>query len=225
MFSPKDFRKLNGMAEDKIDKLFLPRCINLIDWLNTLSCFNSIHKDRNITHFQKYHQYAFPSEKTPIFKNLLKYTKSHWYFYNIGGRFEAQFNIGMYPDFLRIGIGFEHTLKGGGTNDDLERVEHHFIRFVESIDHDFDNFSNIIKEENLQIEIEGRERIFSSPEELIDYLNELIVKGLKDKFYFIGSLLHPYNIDDLHIYTNEDKIKEKIKTIFERLYPYWKKSF
>ena len=38
----------------------------------------------------------------------------HWYTFNHGGRAEAQFNIGMFPSHVRVGLGFEFTEKQGG---------------------------------------------------------------------------------------------------------------
>jgi len=38
----------------------------------------------------------------------------HWYTFNHGGRSEAQFNVGMCPDYVRVGLGFEFTEKQGG---------------------------------------------------------------------------------------------------------------
>jgi hypothetical protein len=38
----------------------------------------------------------------------------HWCSFNHGGRAEAQLNVGLFPEYFRVGLGFEFTEKLGG---------------------------------------------------------------------------------------------------------------
>src|SRR5690606_37294231 len=52
--------------------------------------------------------------------------------YHHGGREEAQFNVGMYPEYLRVGLGFEFSQKKGGQPSNVALAYACFVNEVRS---------------------------------------------------------------------------------------------
>jgi hypothetical protein len=73
----------------------------------------------------------------------------HWYTYNTGGRSEAQFNIGLFPEYLRIGLGFEFT---AGQYGRPEAVQLEYRCFRSIVARHQRGFANFARENQLRVE-------------------------------------------------------------------------
>jgi hypothetical protein len=73
----------------------------------------------------------------------------HWYTFNHGGRNEAQFNIGLWPSYMRVGLGFEFTLKKGG---DPTIVGLAYTCFKNVIEENPSEFEHFVANNQLEIE-------------------------------------------------------------------------
>jgi hypothetical protein len=73
----------------------------------------------------------------------------HWYTFHHGGRNEAQFNVGLQAEYLRVGLGFEFTLKKGG---DPTVVHLAYTCFVNVIRRDRAAFERFVADLRLEVE-------------------------------------------------------------------------
>jgi len=73
----------------------------------------------------------------------------HWYTFHHGGRNEAQFNVGLWPSYMRVGLGFEFTLKKHGDPTAVQLAYSCFRRIIEGEQRQFADF---VAEQELEIE-------------------------------------------------------------------------
>src|SRR4051812_36418926 len=92
-FSEARFEEVEGATTEQIRKRVAPFIDDLHSFLNRGSCLRGIQRTRR--------------DRNPEVRSIRAFDgfavdREHWYTYNIGGRSEAQFNIGLFPGYLRI---------------------------------------------------------------------------------------------------------------------------
>ncbi len=125
-FTPAEFAELAGCPQREIQARFAPRVIDLVRRVNALGSAVEIAGIREPGKRQ-----LFRTGRTDVHAR-----RAQWYVFNLGGRFEPQFNIGMYAgqvagNWLRIGIGFDLAEDGTdqGRAEGVAGAREHFRRF------------------------------------------------------------------------------------------------
>jgi hypothetical protein len=143
----------------------------------------------------------------------------HWYTYNNGGRKEAQFNIGLSPKYLRIGLGFEFTLKKGG---DPTIVQWTYAQFTRVVEQDPRTFDGLVRRNYLEIEWvpEGVGDSTTVPTRMVrTWLRQ---PSQTPSWIFVGRLLRPEK--DQRILEDTTRLREAIESVFGDLKPLWKQT-
>lgn len=118
------FDEIDTSLEDQVERRFQPWVSReLHPFLNSLPCLADLQTIRK----------RWKSRTgSPDPFGTFKADPSHWYTFNHGGRTEAQLNLGMYPRYFRVGIGFEFTEKRGGSPSDVMFAYTAFRNITES---------------------------------------------------------------------------------------------
>lgn len=100
------FDEIDTPSEERVATRFQPWVFDeLHPFLNSLQCLADIQLIRK--------RWEARTKSAEAFGSVRAYPR-HWCSFNHGGRAEAQLNVGMFPHYLRIGLGFEFTEKQGG---------------------------------------------------------------------------------------------------------------
>src|SRR5687767_362912 len=100
-----EFIAVDIADEDEIKRRFGGFVRSLHAYLNQVPCLHDLQRVRRRWKARVASPEAFGNFATD---------PRHWYTFHHGGRTEAQFNIGLFPTHLRVGLGFEFTPKKGG---------------------------------------------------------------------------------------------------------------
>jgi len=100
----EEFDAVETWDEEEMRRRFGPFITKLHAYLNELNCLRDL---------QKVRRKKLVRDKK-AFGNPIGVEPRHWYTYHIGGRSEAQFNVGLFHDHFRVGLGFEFTSKEHG---------------------------------------------------------------------------------------------------------------
>ena len=142
-----------------------------------------------------------------------------WYIYNTGGRNEAQFNVGLSPVLLRVGLGFEFTKKMYGKPEEVRRVYDQFRTVIGRYRQGFDRFAH---ENSLQVEWRPQgtvHRQYVSTRELSEWL--LHCPETFD-WVFVGRLL--YRGIDAAILEDPMQLKDVMESVFGSFKPLWQQA-
>jgi hypothetical protein len=102
----KMFDQIDTPSSQEVEHRFGPFVFGeLHPYLNRLTCLSDVQTIRN--------RWKSRTRSLDPFGSF-KADPRHWYSFNHGGRCEAQFNVGMFPGYVRVGLGFEFTEKQGG---------------------------------------------------------------------------------------------------------------
>ncbi len=101
------FRDLEGANKEQVKARAAPLVESLHSYLNFSSCLKGIQRIRRDWNPRTKSRLAFEGDEFLT-------DREHWYTYNTGGRSEVQFNVGLFPDHLRVGLGFELTRRAFG---------------------------------------------------------------------------------------------------------------
>ena len=105
------FDDIDTDSEDLVGKRFQSWVVDeLHPFLNGLSCLDDVQVIRR--------RWKARTRSPTAFGTFRAYPR-HWCSFNHGGRSEAQFNVGMFPRYFRVGLGFEFTEKMGGNPTDV----------------------------------------------------------------------------------------------------------
>jgi hypothetical protein len=126
-----------------------------------------------------------------------------------------QFNIGMYPDKLRIGMGFNSSRAKFG---DPEAVEKARSCFADVIEEQRKRFEDFVRRDSL--EIEGSS---VATEQVVDRLLELL-RDFDEDWVFVGRLLKPNTDKDKKILESTVALKKTIESIFCGFRPFWEQT-
>jgi hypothetical protein len=143
--SQAEFIAVDISDENEIGRRFHGYVRDLHAYLNQLSCLRDLQQAR--------HKWKSRTSEKEAFGNLGLYPK-HWYTFHHGGRNEAQLNLGLWPDYFRVGLGFEFTLKKGG---DPSVVWLAYSCFVNVIRQQLSLFQTFVSNNSLEIEWEDRD--------------------------------------------------------------------
>ena len=137
-----------------------------------------------------------------------------WYTFNHGGRNECQFNVGLGPSYLRIGLGFEFSHRKHG---DPDAVLFAYLRFRKHITARQAEFRALIEE--LSLEVECTE---TGPGD--DITNWILNDPMdpQPRWIFVGRCL--YREGDGEVLRDEVALAKVIDKTFAGLRPYWQAS-
>jgi hypothetical protein len=132
-FHARDFAELRFCDAREVRARFGPRVVDLVKRVNALTSSQEIASVREPGRRQ-----LFRASRTDVFADT-----AHWSVHNAGGRWEPQFNLGMYADrgrtgdWLRAGIAFHLADDGWGADDgggptEARRRFRDFQRLLES---------------------------------------------------------------------------------------------
>jgi hypothetical protein len=140
----------------------------------------------------------------------------HWYTFNHGGRNEAQFNIGLYPTHLRVGLGFEFTPRKGG---DPTIVGLSYACFKNVINQDIEGFRRLVRDNSLEVEwAPGDDLRFVPTEEVVQWL----LQPAGASWIFVGRLLRQGK--DALILEDPLHLKQVIESVFNGFRPIWERT-
>ena len=126
-FQRRDFAELQLCPRGEIQERFAPRVLDLLRRVNALDSSREVAGLREPGRRQLFR----------LGRADVHALAGHWFVFNLGGRWEPQFNIGMYGglqkggDWLRIGIGFNLTERGNDPDpaEGLRAAREHYRRF------------------------------------------------------------------------------------------------
>jgi hypothetical protein len=206
-----DFSAIDTNDEDEIRGRFYSLVRDLHSFLNEGSCLSDIQQKRLKWKSRVLDQRAFgPSFATE---------PRHWYTYNNGGRNEAQFNIGLSPDYLRVGLGFEFTLKKGG---DPTIVHWVYAQFTKVIARDTQSFEQFVRLNALEVEWLPTDDVSPKLVSTRRVLKWLLQPPRETSWIFVGRLLRRGR--DASILNDPTELRSVIESVFEGFIPIWEQT-
>jgi hypothetical protein len=208
-----EFQAVATDNPEKIKKYFEPFRRELHSFLNNTSCMRDIQDKRG--------RWKKVTEQRAFIDKSFKAVPRHWYTYNWGGRSEAQFNIGLFPEYLRVGLGFEFSDIQYGNP---EWVQLEYRCFRSTINRYQRAFADFAQDNRLRVEWtpEGQTepRHTSTTEETLKWL-----RGRPPRvpdWIFVGRLL--YRTEDTKILEDSTQLKNVIESVFGGFLPYWEET-
>jgi hypothetical protein len=179
---PPPIREAEFVAVDTADEEEIKRrCSGFVRslhaYLNQLPCLSDVPKARRRWKARIAHDKAFGNLGTD---------PRHWYTFHHGGRNEAQFNVGLYTTHLRMGMGFEFSLKKGG---DPTAVHLAYACFTNVIQADRRRFDRFVADNRLEVEWVSTGELslqFIAPN---DVVNWLVNPPREPMWIFVGRLM------------------------------------
>lgn len=208
----EEFRAVNTDNREQIESYFEPFRERLHTFLNETSCLRDIQRIRSRKNPQITHNLAFRRLNTEAY---------HWYTHSYGGRSEAQFNIGLFPNYLRVGLGFEFTKGGRQSDEGVRAVWEAYDRFTAAIRRDQWTFDRCVLDNSLMIEWapEGP----SNLQTVTQGLSEWLLEPPQDpRWIFVGRLL--YRENDAEILEDAVRLREVMESTFRCLRPFWEQT-
>jgi hypothetical protein len=206
----EEFLAINTEQNDRIRDYFNPFIRQLHVFLNQLPCLYDIQLFR--TNW-KYHTVDIKAFGNFIVK------PHHWYTYNHGGRKESQFNIGLYKDYLRIGLGFEFTKAQQGNP---ELVRETYENFLKIIRQDLEGFRRFINECSLEVEWGASHDKMPRIVSTANAVEWLLNPHIDAIWIFVGRLLD--RNQDARILSDAVVLGSTIESVFEGFRPIWEKT-
>lgn len=205
-----EFDAVDTTDESEIKRVFSPFVRSLHAYLNELRCLRDVQKTRRRWKARVAHPEAFGNLATD---------PRHWYTFHHGGRTEAQFNVGLYPTHLRVGLGFEFSLKKGGDPTAVQYAYACFTNLVRAGRHEFERF---VTENGLEIEwvdTSGDPLRFIPTKDAVDLLLNLPREPL---WVFVGRLLR--REEDSAILGNAELLGGVMQKVFCGFRPIWEQT-
>jgi hypothetical protein len=220
-FQHRDFVELRSCPPREVRARFAPRVVDLVKRVNALPSSEEIASIREAGHRQ-----LFRASRTEVHVE-----PAQWFVSNMGGRWEPQFNIGMYAeagkigDWLRIGIGFNLANDGADSDraDGARDVRNHFRRLqaiLASTQRSL--FLGWMIKENGLIEFNenGPRLDLRQPSEAADLLAGCDPE--RTQWVFFGKWLSPDQPDDTAILSDPVVLVRTIDRVFTGLLPLWR---
>jgi hypothetical protein len=189
--------------EEEIKRRFNGFLRALHSYLNQLECLRDVQKAR--------HRWKSKTAETEVFGNFAT-DPEHWYTFHHGGRNEAQFNVGLCPEYLRVGMGFEFSLKKGG---DPTVVQLAYACFTNVIKQGRTQFERFVTDN--QLEFETAEEIIETAE-AVDWL----LDPTETEWIFIGRLLK--REEEAEILEDPDALGKIMEKVLAGFRPIWEKT-
>jgi hypothetical protein len=208
----EEFQAIDTTDEEEIRDYFRPFVNRLNSFLNETSCLRDIQdirrrKNPQITSSQAFVDGYFSTQP------------KHWYTHNAGGRNEAQFNIGMFPDYLRVGLGFEFREQMYGNPPAVQTAYGEFWNTLVQFRQAFDRFA---QENSLKVEW-----VPQGKSDVIRYVPtqdvaKWLLKPKPSDWIFVGRLLDRKK--DAEILEDSVRLKEVMESVFKDLKPLWEQT-
>lgn len=217
--TPPPIRESEFLAVDIEDEPEIKRRFNsfirsLHAYLNQLQCLSDVQRTRR--------RWKARTSETKAFGNFATDPK-HWYTFHHGGRNEAQFNIGLYPTYARVGLGFEFTLKKGG---DPTAVQLAYACFTNVIRNQQRQFERFVADNYLEIEwgemfaeYKGGPPSFVSTHDVLPWL---LSPPLEPGWIFIGRLLR--RGQDTAVLENPVELGNATRSVLCGFRPFWEQT-
>jgi hypothetical protein len=211
-FREEEFQAVDTTDKEEIRRYFRPFVVRLHSFLNETSCLSDIQvirhrKNPQITSSQAFDEGYFSTQP------------QHWYTHNAGGRNEAQFNIGMFPDYLRVGLGFEFRKAAHG---DPEAVQEAYGQFTEVLRQHRQVFERLAQDNTLMVEWVPKRTTDISYVRTQGVLKWLIKPSKVPDWIFVGRLLG--RREDAEILEDQNQLKEVMESVFRGLKNLWEES-
>lgn len=159
--------------------------------------------------------------------NYVHGDRGHWYVFHRGGRWEPEFNIGMYGGtrrYIRVGIGFNLTKDSADPNRDAGQlmVKAHFRNFqslARSVGHAL--IVEALQRGAPLAESMGAvpQRSLTTPTAIVGWLGKLDVDT--EPWIFAGRMLSPEVEDDRQILGDIRELTYEIGRTFDAWLPAW----
>jgi hypothetical protein len=209
-----EFRAVDDTNPERIREYFEPFKRELHSFLNQTSCLQDIQEKRG--------RWKNVTEQRAFVDKSFKVVRRHWYTYNWGGRSEAQFNIGLFPEYMRVGLGFEFTDKRFAREGQASREYWHFRRAINRRRRAFEKFVEVN-----QIRIEWnpvgqtKPRHTQTTEDTLKWLNRRHPPKVPD-WVFVGRLLN--RTEDAGILADPYKLKDVLESVLGGFLQYWEET-
>ena len=207
--SGADFEAVNITDQEEIRRRFSPFRRKLHAYLNQMPCLRDLQQARG--------QWTRPRE-SEAFGNFATDPR-HWYTFNHGGRTEAQFNVGLWPTYLRVGLGFEFTPKQGG---DPTRVGLTYSCFLKVVREKRSPFERFVADNWLEIEWSAKD---GEPNQFVptgDVVQWLLDPPREPAFIFIGRLLQ--HKQDAAVLEDANALGKVMEAVFRGFRPFWEQT-
>jgi hypothetical protein len=205
-----EFQAVDTTKEDEIKRRFAGFLRTLHVYLNGLPCLQDIQSVRRRWRARIASQDAFGNFATD---------PKHWYTFHKGGRNEAQFNYGLYPTHLRIGLGFEFSMKKGG---DPTKVHLTYACFTNILRGDETAFTRFVVDNHLEVEwapTDDVELHFVPTREVVPWLYD---PPREPMWIFIGRLLRRET--DAHVLADQVLLGDIMETVLCGFRPWWERT-
>jgi hypothetical protein len=208
----EEFQAVDTTDEEEIRDYFRPFVNRLNSFLNETSCLRDIQdirrrKNPQITSSQAFVDGYFSTQP------------KHWYTHNAGGRNEAQFNIGMFPDYLRVGLGFEFREQVYGNP---EAVQEAYGQFTEVLRQHRQVFERFARDNSLMIEWVPQGTTDIQYVRTQEVLKWLLKPSKVPDWIFVGRLLG--RREDTEILEDPIRLKEVMESVFRGLKNLWEET-
>jgi tetratricopeptide (TPR) repeat protein len=220
-FEARDFIELNLCPRGEVQARFAPRVVDLIRRLNALPSAVEIAAVREPGRRQ-----LFRLSRAEVHARA-----GHWSVASAGGRWEPQFNVGMYggrersSDWLRVGLGFD--LSDSGRDADVEaglrQVREWFKRFQGLLASPRRSLLSgwLIKEGGyVECDGSGPRADFTEASQAAEWLASADPSRLG--WVFAGKWLSPARPDDAVILADPVSLVRTIDRVFIGLLPLWR---
>ena len=205
-----EFLAIDTVIQNEIRTRFDPFIRDLHSFLNQLPSLRDIQLVRLKWKTRVKYKEAFGNFAT---------SSKHWYTYNHGGRNEAQFNIGLFTTYLRVGLGFEFTRKKWGNP---RAVHLAYTCFTKVIRSELEGFKRFVRNNSLKVEwfhANSKGLEFVPTKEIEQWLLHPSIEPL---WIFIGRLL--WRRTDAIILEDSVKLKHIIESILGGFRPIWEQT-
>jgi hypothetical protein len=172
-----EFLAVDTINEDDIKARFSDFLRSLHAYLNQLPCLRDVQKTRR--------RWKSRTAETEAFGNFAT-DPEHWYTFHHGGRNEAQFNVGLQVEYLRVGLGFEFTLKKGGDPTAVHLAYPCFVNVIRAARAAFERF---VADNRLEVEWSDSTGDDGGVIETEEAITWLLNPPAEPRWIFIGRLL------------------------------------
>lgn len=204
-----EFSRLAGASDIQVEAWFSRYVADLHRFLNETSSLRTLQAWRS----------AWRMPREPEAFRSYRCESGHWHTYDHGGRSEAQLNIGMFPDRLRIGLGFDFTDEEQG---DPARVSRAHAGFLQAVRANETAFRALVDAQPAEMEVapvQGGQLELVGTAQLADRLLDL---ALQPRWLFVGRMLRPAT--DGSILDSAQSLSMEINRVLMAWVPWWQKA-
>jgi tetratricopeptide (TPR) repeat protein len=220
-FQARDFTELTLCPRNEVAARFAPRVVDLMRRVNALQTSAEIAAIREPGKRQLFR----------LSRAEVRGRAAHWFVHNAGGRWEPQFNIGMYggrersSDWLRIGLGY--NLSDSGRESDAEEgiraAREHFRRFQAVLASPRRSLLSgwLIKEGGfIEQNADGPRLDLRDASQAAEVLAAADVEHTR--WAFAGKWLSPASAEDAAVLADPVSLVRTIDRVFAGLLPLWR---